>query len=956
MKRSGWALLAVLMALVLVGGPLVVVLSDWLWYGSIGYLAVYTTELATRVGVGCVFGLVMFSALLANLAVLRRVRPRDGVWVGRNLFELHRNPMVERYADRILVVASAVVAVLSGLEAAGHWRAWLLFVHGAPFGRTDPVFGHDYGFYVFRLPFVDYALGWIMFVVVLSLMVSVVMDLFHRAIVVMPGRLYVEPPARKHLLTLVSLLMVMLATRFWLAGYGLLDRQGPLMTGAAYTDVHAVLPMLQVLCGLSLVAAVLVGINAVAGGFRLTAFSVLALLVVDLVGMQLFPGLMQRLTVAPNELDKERPYLQHNIAATRYAYGLDRVHYSDFAVAENLTADSISKNRSTVESIRLWDRAPLLQACDGLQTLRPYYDFVDADNDRYQIEGRLLQVSLSARELVSSNLPARNWINENLTYTHGFGLCAGPVTRFTSDGLPEFFVKDIPPASTVSTLEVTEPRIYFGEKTESYAIVGTKCQEFDYPSGSENVYIGQGGGPTDPPSTGVVLDSFVKKFLFFLRFAEPKVLLSSDITRTSRVLFHRTVRERAARVTPWVIYDVDPYVVVSKGRLYWMIDGYTCASDVPYAQTVRFRDRTPINYIRNSVKTVIDAHDGTVKVYVSEPDDAVVRSYSRIFPGVYRPLAEMDEDLRRHIRYPEEMFAMQADVLGTYHMDDPQVFYNKEDLWRLPDRESGRMSPYYTILRFPRGEREEFILMTPFTPPTKQNMIAWMAARCDVPHYGELQVYRFPKKKLVYGPAQIDALINQDSTISSQVTLWNQQGSSVRWGSLLVIPIEESLIYVKPLYIESRSTDSSARALPQLKRVIVSYGNRVAMTETLDQALATVFKGGAPVATGTIPTTPLPPPGAVPSPSPGAAPSPAPSGQASPQPLASASPGAPGAPGAAPTRWQVLAKQAREQMDRAEAFQRAGDWAAYGEELKKLRATLQEMETLSATTSQERPR
>jgi uncharacterized membrane protein (UPF0182 family) len=612
----------------------------------------------------------------------------------------------------------------------------------------------------------------------------------------------------------------------------------------------------------------------------------------------MYPAFLQRLRVAPNELAAERPYIAHNIRMTRAAYGLDRIEEKEFPAHENLDARALARNEVTIKNIRLWDYRPLLRTYAQLQEIRTYYRFVDVDNDRYVVNGEYRQLMLSPRELSYQHLQGgRNWINEHLTYTHGYGLVVSPVNRVTPEGLPEFFVKDIPPRASDGFPRVARPEIYFAESADEYALVRTRSQELDYPAGDQNVYARYEG------RGGIGVGSWARRLLFAARFGEPKIILSDDLTAESRILIHRTVSDRIRLIAPFFRFDRDPYVVVTDdGRLVWMLDGYTTSDRYPYSDPVRGVG----NYIRNSVKVTVDAYHGTVRFYIADATDPIVRAYAAAFPSLLQPLEKMPEDLRRHIRYPEDFFAIQARKYAVYHMEDPQVFYNKEDLWAVPRRTlDGRdreMEPYFTIMRLPGEAKEEFILLTLFNPSRRDNMIAWLAGRSDPAAYGRLIVYNFPKQKLVYGPRQIDARIDQDPVISQQLSLWNQRGSTVIRGSLLAIPIDQSLVYVQPLYLAA----SEQGALPELRRVIVAYGNQIAMEPTLEQSLSRIFAGriGPSVATG-------PAPGGPPSPGPAAGP-----------------------------MDRAAAQRAWEAWTRSQDALRRGDWAAYGAEQKRLEEAL----------------
>jgi uncharacterized protein len=630
----------------------------------------------------------------------------------------------------------------------------------------------------------------------------------------------------------------------------------------------------------------------------------LGLYLLVLVAGWLYPAIVQRFSVGPNELVKETPYIIHNIAATRKAFGLDQVEERELPGETALTAQDIQENQRTINNIRLWDQQPLLDTFSQIQEIRTYYDFQSVDNDRYRINGELQQVMLSARELASASLPNRSWINEQLTFTHGFGLTLGPVNQVTPEGLPVLFVKDIPPVSSAPALKVERPEIYFGELSNDRVYVKTKAKEFNYPAGEENVFASFAG------EGGVAIGSTWRQLLFAARFGDLKLLLSNDLTPESRVLYHRNIRERLGQLAPFLNFDSDPYLVISEGRLFWIADAYTVSDRYPYSQPV-----SGINYIRNSVKAIVDAYHGHVRLYIADERDPLIQTWARIFPGILKPLSGMPADLRAHLRYPEDIFKIQTAVYSTYHMDQPQVFYNKEDQWSVVSMaekqgkaESQVLEPYYTIMRLPSERTEEFMLLLPFTPKRKDNLAAWMVARADGEHYGRLLVYRFPKQKLIYGPKQIVARINQDPEISRQLSLWNQRGSQVILGTLLVIPIKESLIYVQPLYLRA-----DTGKIPELKRVIVAVENRIAMEPTLEASLARIF-GNAPSAAADLAQT-LQQTSRV-----GETPAAQPAADA-----------------------QSLAVQGRQHYDRALQALRESDWTRYGEEIKQLGAVLEQM-------------
>jgi uncharacterized membrane protein (UPF0182 family) len=616
-----------------------------------------------------------------------------------------------------------------------------------------------------------------------------------------------------------------------------------------------------------------------------------------------YPQILQRLIVAPNELAKESPQLAHHITATRRAWALDRIVTRDLTGEASLTAADIRANRPTIDNVRLWDRDPLLQTFGQLQEIRTYYDFLSVDDDRYWVDGQYRQVMLSPRELNSASLPTRTFINERLTFTHGMGLTLGPVNQVTEEGLPVLFIKDLPPASSVS-LRVTRPEIYYGELTDSWVFAGTGQREFDYPSGDENIFTSYAG------RGGVRVGGLLRRLVLAAHFGSLKVLLSSDITADSRALYLRNIRDRSRTALPFLAFDGDPYLVVTdSGRLRWIMDAYTATSRYPYAQPLR----NGTNYMRNSVKVVIDAYDGDITAYLADSTDPLARTLARAFPGILQPLSTMPPDLRAHLRYPEDLFRLQSEMYATYHMAEPEIFYHREDQWQKPVLSQTGERPEqfmrHMIMRLPGEDRAEFIFMTPFTPRGKDNLASWMVARNDGEHYGELLVYRFPKQSLVFGPAQIVNRINQDTEIARQISLWDQRGSEVIRGNLLVIPIEESLVYVQPIYLRAEGG-----RIPEMKRVVVAYQNRVVMEETFEEGLGRLFSGWGPVP---------------------------------PQLAGAAPPAVPG--GAVDGRAANLVRQASDMYQQALEAQRAGDWARYGEQVTRLGELLRQLRALLGT-------
>jgi uncharacterized membrane protein (UPF0182 family) len=806
---------------------------------------------------------------------------------------------VTQLVRSLALPAALGLGLLFGLGAAGGWLGVLQFLHQSPFGVSDPVFGRDIAFYVFTVPIAGSMIGILTALTSLALVGVLVLYVFRRDVIVSGRHVSVEPSARLHLAILMALLFVLAALRVYFVRLPalLLSTTGPLV-GASYADLHAKLPGLRLAGLVALVGAVWVVWGARTHRLaRHTLFALAGYLGVSILLVGVYPTLVERLVVAPNELVKETPQLASHIAATRRAWGLDSVVTRDLSGEARLTEPDIQANQATIQNVRLWDRDPLLQTFGQLQEIRTYYDFVSVDDDRYWIDGQYRQVLLSPRELNSVSLPTRTYINERLTFTHGMGLTLGPTNQVTDEGLPVLFIKDLPPVSSVS-LQVTRPEIYYGELTNPWVFVHTGQREFDYPSGDENIYSSYDG------TGGVRVNSFWRRVVLATYFRSLKVLLSSLITNDSRAMYFRNIGVRARTALPFLSYDGDPYLVVTdSGRLRWILDAYTATSRYPYAQPLP----SGANYLRNSVKVVIDAFDGSVTAYLADPADPLARTLAAVFPGVFRPLDTMPADLRAHLRYPEDLFRIQTDLYATYHMAEPEIFYHREDQWQKPvlSRAAEQRDPFlrHMVMRLPGEQRAEFIFMVPFTPRGKDNMASWMVARNDGDHYGQLLVYRFPKQSLIFGPTQIVNRINQDTDISRQLSLWDQRGSEVIRGHLLVIPIEESLIYVQALYLRAEGG-----RIPEMKRVVVAYQNRVVMAETLEAGLARLFGGRF--------EAPAPPTVTA-----GAAP-------------------------AAAGRASDLARQAGELYQRAIEAQRAGDWARYGEEWARLGDVLRQLQAM----------
>jgi len=624
------------------------------------------------------------------------------------------------------------------------------------------------------------------------------------------------------------------------------SKQG-IVVGAGYSDVVAYLPMIKIMMFLAIIMAIgmLIWVFFISKEPKLRkrhlfVYALIVYLLFGIIGPTVIPGVVQSLKVSPNEINLEKNYIENNIKFTRIAYGLNEIEEKKFDVNMKLTSESIDKAKETIDNVRILDWRPLTKTYKQTQEIRLYYDLGGIDIDRYNINGKYTQVMLSPRELDQNQITenAKTWVNLHMVYTHGFGVVMSPVNQITKQGLPNYLIKDIPPIYTVdeSNLKIIQPQVYYGEKENNFVLVNTKTNEFDYPKGNTNEYINYDG------KGGIVLDSFFKKLLMAIKFADIKILLSGDVSKESKIMFTRNIVERVSKVTPFIGLDSDPYLVIDRGRLVWVVDAYTYSGNFPYSE--KYGD---INYIRNSMKIVVDAYDGSVTYYIMDIKDPIIETYNKIFPKQFKNFKDMPENLKKHIRYPVDLFKIQTQIYGNYHMDDVKVFYNKEDAWQIPNEVYGvgqkvKVEPYYIIIKLPNENKEEFVLMTSFSPIKKDNMIAWMAARSDEDNYGKLIVYKFQKDKLIYGPLQIEAKIDQDSEISKQLTLWSQQGSRVTRGNLLIIPIDDSILYIEPLYIQAETGQ-----LPELKRVLVSDGESVVMEENLKLALEALFGKSKPV-------------------------------------------------------------------------------------------------------------
>jgi hypothetical protein len=899
-KNLKWIIIGVILLVVIIVGAIASIYIELIWFKSVQYVAVFWKILLTKGVVMLFFAAAFFILSFINLSFARRFAPEFQVEISQDEFE---KPEIQLYKSlqniqinkKFVLWFSLIIALFMGFSEGASWEKILIYFNRTSFGTADPIFNRDIGFYMFSLPFWEFVRNWLSFALTLITVVVGAIYVIKRAVKYEYKKLIIETPVKVHLSLLIGFILILKSWQYWLNAFKILYSTRAVIFGAGYADIHATLFALRVLMVLALVCAALFFVTARKENWKLPALGLAVLVGVSILLGGIYPTIIQSAVVLPNESTKERPYILNNIEATRIAYGLDKIKEEEFPVKEEISFEDIEKNDETIRNIRLWDWRPIKQTLKQIQAIRLYYDFNSVDVDRYYFNGNYQQVMVSPRELDKDKIPeqARTWVNEVLTYTHGYGVVVNPVNKISGEGLPELLIKDIPPVSSVD-LTITRPEIYYGEITKGYVIVKTKAKEFDYPKGDENVYSTYAG------NGGMPVSSLWRRILFSIKFSNMQILLTTNFTSESRIMINRNIQERVNKVAPFLGYDKDPYMVISKeGKLFWIQDAYTMSSNYPYS--------TPVtggyfNYIRNSVKVVIDAYNGTMDFYIIDQKDPVVEVYNNIFPQLFKNFDQMPEDLKEHIRYPKDLFQVQAELYSTYHMMDPDVFYNKEDYWTIPNEIYAeteiKMEPYYIITKLPGHERVEFILMTPFTPSTKNNMIAWLAAKNDQPEYGNLIVYKFPKEKLIFGPMQIEARIDQNSEISQQLTLWGQKGSTVIRGNLLVIPIEESIIYVEPLYLRAEMGE-----IPELKRVIVSNGSDVVIGQDLEEALgklfAQAFKEREIVITGEEKTL------------------------------------------------KDLIKEAAGYYESAQGFAQEGNWSKYGEELQKLEQTLKLLEEAS---------
>jgi hypothetical protein len=866
-------------------------------------------QLGLGLGVFALYGGVLW----ANYALAQRLtRDRPYRFLSR-YSDLTQREQLGKLLNLGVLGLIFILSLGVALGAATGWQTVLQFLNPTDFDTVDPIFGRDIGFYIFQLPLWQALQGGLMGLLVWALMIAAAVYALKGEVRPERGwKYFLTGEAKAHVCLLLAAIAVLLALGFWLDRYSLLYSDSGVIFGAGYTDVHARLQSYWLMGFVTLAVGALFLIALGRSGFSLPIFGIVIYLGVLILVSGLYPWFQQNFIVEPNELTIERPYIEHNIAFTREAYNLTSVTSEPFPAENNLSRAVVEANGPTVGNIRLWDYAPLLSTYKQLQEIRLYYSFEDVDIDRYTLNGDYRQVTLSARELPVEQLPpeAQNWINRQLKFTHGFGVVMSPVNQVTSNGLPEFFIRNVPPVSTVD-VPLDQPRIYYGESTRNYIFTGANTDEFDYPEGDTNAayrYTGAGGVP---------LNSLLRRLAYAYDLGNVRLLISNYFSAETRIHYHRVITDRVRQVAPFLTFDGDPYPALIDGRIKWILDGYTSSDRYPYSEPLNRRTdlvslvdsanplmRNGVNYIRDAVKVFVDAYDGSLEFYARDSEDPLLTTYSSIFPDVFKPMGEMPAGYREHLRYPQDIFTVQAQMYRAYHMENPEVFYNREDLWRFPEHVEDdvvtAMEPYYIIMKLPRLAQEEFLQILPFTPANRDNMIAWMAGGSDGDNYGRLLLYEFPKQELVFGPTQIEARISQTPEISEQLTLWSQQGSGVIRGTLLVIPVEQSLLYVQPIYLRADQGE-----LPELRRVIVAYGDRVVMRETLDQSLDAIFgeaRAPQPESSPAESTTPL------------------------------------------PTNMADLIQAALESYENGQQALQQGDWQRYGEAQRQLESVLRQLD------------
>jgi uncharacterized membrane protein (UPF0182 family) len=901
--------------------------TNYLWYQEAGHTNVFWTPFLARLCVGLFFALLFFGIFYGSVWTARKLSPRFRAVEteqGGTVLELLTR---RRWPGRVLLLVSVVVAVIVGISYGGRWQEVMLLLNGQEFGYADPLFGKDAAFYVYTLPVWSMLVNFVGIAMLLTFIFTLLTYVGDKAFGLNArDRISFAPHVKAHLSVLLAIAMLAKAGDYAIQRWELVYSARGFTFGANYTDVHTALPVLYVLAVVSIIAAGLFLLNVFFKGWKIPAIALALMFLFWVFGGKLAPYIVQHYQVQPNEIAKDSEYIAKNIDATRWAFGVDDASKVSLEARTDLAAAEVAANPGTIDNIRIWEPRPAKDTYSQIQEIRLYYAFNDVDVDRYVLDGKFRQVLISARELDQTQLEeqSKTWVNLHLKYTHGYGFVLSPVNEAAAGGRPVLFVGNIPP-TTETDLKITRPEIYYGESGNDFIVVNTSELEFDYPQGDSNqttTYEGDGG---------INVGSAWRQAAFAFRLGSASILFSGSITTESRIMFRRTLWERVTTLAPFLAYDYDPYLVVREdGSLVWMWDAYATTGLFPYSQpwsetagpvSNNIPDGT--NYVRNSVKVVIDAYNGAVTLYQVDADDSITNTWASVYEGLFVPADQMPADLRAHMRYPENLFSVQADVLAKYHMSDPLIFYSQEDAWEIPtelyDQVEAPTVPYYQIMALPGETEPESALLLPFTPRNKGNMSALLVARQDGDRYGELMVVDFPKNKQVDGPAQIEAQISNDPVISSQLTLWDQAGSSVIRGNLLVVPIGQSVVYFEPVYLQAEQENT----IPELKRVIVAYGSRIVMEPTVTEALTKIFGEGV---SGSTTTTTL---------IPGATTTTTVAGGTTTTTV--------GGGAGLPLDLSALALLANQYYEEALAALRAGDWAEYGRLIEELGQVLEQM-------------
>lgn len=897
MKKALIKVLIGVAALIIIIGAFSSFFVDFQWFREVGYLNVFFTSLKSK---GIIFGpafVLLFLLIFAYIKYLKKGYFR----ISNQVYDKKETAL----HNKILFFAALVMSfILSMLFTEVFWYRILEYFNSTDFGIVDPIFGYDAGFYIFKLPLINAALGVLIAVVVILIVVSLI---FYTTLKMRDGfsgfKEYIRGGdskeasfAIKQLSILGAILLILLSGAFYIRGLNLVYSPRGIAYGASYTDVHVSLPMFKIISVLCILAAFIVAFAIIRKRFRWVVYTGI-FIVVLMFSETLASGIVERLIVSPDARDKELPYLTYNIEMTRKAFGLENIAETHFSIDNTLTQKDINENKDTVDNIRINEFSQSLEVYNQIQAIRNYYEFNDVDIDRYEINGQTRQVFIAARELDNSSREAKfqTWQNLHLYYTHGYGAVMSYTNTVNSSGLPEFILKDIPSSS--AAVKVDRPQIYFGELDYDYAVVGKKDQEIDYPAengDAKTTYNGAAGIKMTP----------LNKLLFAFNKGSVNFLLSNDITSDSKIILNRNIVNRVKKIAPFLNYDNDPYLVVSNGKLYWIIDAYTTSSRFPYSEPYN-----GINYIRNSIKVVVDAYDGTVDFYLADGSDAIAKTIGKIYSGLFKDISKMPEDLKNHLRYSEDVFLFQSKVYEKYHMDNPEVFYNSEDQWSIAKKKSGDsneadVEAVYQVMRLPGETKDELLLTIPFTVAKKENMVSWLAVKMDEDNLSQMKLIKFPKERSIYGPQQFNSRLNTDTEISRQIALWDQKGSQVILGETNIIPVKNTLLYVKPLYLRA----NSGKSLPELKKVIVGMGERIVMEDNIQLAFAKLFNAKLEQPGTTAPV----PPGGAPS---------------------------------AQTETNSLILKAADLFEKSKSAQQSGDWAGYGEYIKELENVLNQLKS-----------